>query len=155
MLTTFRADSVVLDALRAGAVGFLLKHASPVQIVDAIATVARGEPTVSPSVLAQLIDHVARAGDASAADRLRELTDRERDVALAVAQGLSNADIGRALHLSVGSVKARVSAAMAKLGIENRVQLAIIAHESAAASLAGTDPGTASRPGGTGSRPGG
>jgi DNA-binding NarL/FixJ family response regulator len=133
ILTTFRADAVVLDALRAGAAGFLLKHTPPEQIVQAIITAAAGEPTVSPTVLAQLIDYVAGTRSAPAADRMAQLTDRERAVALCVADGLSNGDIADTLHLSVGSVKVHISAALAKLGIDNRVQLAIIAHESRAA----------------------
>jgi len=131
MLTTFRADAIVLDALRAGAAGFLLKHTPPEQIVAAVATAAAGEPTVSPSVLGQLIDHV-RASSPVPARRssLRELTEREREVAVAVADGLSNSEIAEQLFLSVGSVKAHISNALAKLGLDNRVQLAIAAHES-------------------------
>jgi DNA-binding NarL/FixJ family response regulator len=132
ILTTFRADALVLDALRAGAAGFLLKHTAPDQIVHAITTAAAGEPTVSPAVLAQLIDYVAGTRSPPAADRMAPLTDREREVSLCVADGLSNGDIADTLHLSVGSVKAHISAALAKLGIDNRVQLAIIAHESRA-----------------------
>jgi DNA-binding NarL/FixJ family response regulator len=130
MLTTFRADSVVLDALRAGAAGFLLKHTPPEQIVAAIATAAAGEPTVSAGVLTQLIDYVAGTGPATATDQLGGLTERERAVALAVADGLSNGEIAERLHLSVGSVKVHISSALAKLDIDNRVQLAIMAHES-------------------------
>jgi DNA-binding NarL/FixJ family response regulator len=130
MLTTFRADSVVLDALRAGAAGFLLKHTPPEQIVAAITTAAAGVPTVSAGVLTQLIDYVAGTRPAAGPDRLGPLTDRERAVALAVADGLSNGEIADRLHLSVGSVKGHISAALAKLGIDNRVQLAILAHES-------------------------
>ncbi|GAB3617361.1 response regulator transcription factor [Okibacterium endophyticum] len=135
MLTTFRADSVVLDALRAGAAGFLLKHTPPEEILAAVTTAATGMPTVSPSVLGQLIDHVRRSGNETSApvqNRLGELTERERDVALAVADGLSNGEIAERLYLSVGSVKAHISSALARLGIDNRVQLAIIAHESRA-----------------------
>jgi DNA-binding NarL/FixJ family response regulator len=138
MLTTFRADAVVLDALRAGAVGFLLKHTPPEQIVAAITTAAAGRPTVSPAVLAQLIDYVAGTSATADPDRMAPLTDRERDVALAVADGLSNGDIADQLHLSVGSVKVHISAALAKLGIDNRVQLAIIAHESRQAGHGGS-----------------
>ena len=132
MLTTFRADSVVLDALRAGAAGFLLKHTPPEQIVAAVATAAAGEPTVSPSVLGQLIEHVRVSRPAPAPSRWRELTEREREVAAAVADGLSNHEIAEQLYLSVGSVKAHISNALAKLGLDNRVQLAIVAHESRA-----------------------
>jgi DNA-binding NarL/FixJ family response regulator len=130
MLTTFRADAVVLDALRAGAAGFLLKHTPPEQIVAAIATAAAGEPAVSAGVLTQLIDYVAGTGPAPVTDRLGGLTERERAVALAVADGLSNGEIAERLHLSVGSVKVHISSALGKLDIDNRVQLAIMAHET-------------------------
>jgi DNA-binding NarL/FixJ family response regulator len=133
MLTTFRADGLVLDALQAGAAGFLLKHTPPEQIVAAVLAAAAGEPTVSPAVLEQLIDLVRSAAPepaSSAPNPLAGLTDREREVALAVADGLSNAEIGARLYLSVGSVKTHLSSALARLGLENRVQLAIAAHES-------------------------
>ena len=128
MLTTFRADAVVLDALRAGAAGFLLKHTPPEQIAAAVTTAATGKPTVSPSVLGQLIEHVRSGQPAGDSRRLLELTDRERQVALAVADGLSNSEIAERLYLSVGSVKAHISSALARLALDNRVQLAIIAH---------------------------
>jgi len=133
MLTTFRSDSVVLDALRAGAAGFLLKHSSPDEIVDAVRVAATGQPTVSPAVLRQLIDHVADEGAdtrADAASALDRLSERERQVAFAVAEGLSNTEIAERLFLSLGSVKAHISAALAKLGLENRIQLAILAHDA-------------------------
>jgi DNA-binding NarL/FixJ family response regulator len=143
VLTTFDTEPVVLDALRAGASGFLLKHTPPADIVRAIRAAADGEPTVSPTVLRRLIDHVAdpaggtgadRAGAAvaesgvAAEDVLAALTDRERQVAGAVAEGLGNAEIARRLYLSHGSVKAHISSALTKLGLENRTQLAIAAH---------------------------
>lgn len=137
MLTTFGAETVVLDALRAGAAGFLLKHAPPEQIIEAIHAAAAGEAFVSPGVLRQLIDRVAAdAGDGSApdagsADPLDGLTTREREVAQAVAAGLANGEIAQQLFLSVGSVKAHISSALTKLGMDNRVQLAIAAHEAA------------------------
>jgi DNA-binding NarL/FixJ family response regulator len=143
VLTTFDTEPVVLDALRAGASGFLLKHTPPADIVRAIRAAADGEPTVSPTVLRRLIDHVtdtpggtrargAGAGgsgtSAAAEDGLAALTDRERQVAGAVADGLGNAEIARRLYLSHGSVKAHISSALTKLGLENRTQLAIAAH---------------------------
>ncbi|MDR7382685.1 response regulator [Promicromonospora iranensis] len=155
VLTTFDAEPVVLDAVRAGASGFLLKHTPPADIVRAIRSAADGEPTVSPAVLRRLIDHVAdtsgdvgaaRAGAGAAtsgaateagADSLAPLTDRERQVAAAVAEGLGNAEIARRLYLSHGSVKAHISSALTKLGLENRTQLAIAAHT---AGIAGTRP---------------
>jgi len=136
VLTTFRTDATVLEALRAGAAGFLLKHTPPAEIVAAIRTAASGQPTVSGDVLRQLIDHVT-AGEApariDAPDPLGPLTDREREVALAVAEGLGNAEIAGRLFLSHGSVKAHISSALAKLGLDNRIQLAILAHESRSA----------------------
>lgn len=129
MLTTFGAEPIVLDALRAGASGFLLKHSPPDRIVAAVHSAANGEATVSPAVLRQLIDRVASAAPVSGDDELATLNDREREVALAVADGLGNAEIAELLFVSVGSVKAHVSSALAKLGLDNRVQLAIAAHE--------------------------
>ncbi|NLP85893.1 response regulator transcription factor [Microbacterium sp. CFH 90308] len=130
MLTTFGAEPIVLDALRAGASGFLLKHTPPDQIIAAIHAAAAGESSVSPVVLRQLIDHVATEGRPAAEDPLEGLSDREREVALAVADGLGNAEISERLYLSVGSVKAHISSSLSKLGLDNRVQLAVAAHES-------------------------
>lgn len=129
MLTTFDAEAVLLDALHAGAAGFLLKHTPPDQIIAAIHAAAAGEAALSPALLRRLIDRVAGAG-APASDRLEGLTTRERDVAHAVAAGLSNGEIAERLHLSMGSVKTHISSALAKLDLDNRVQLAIAAHES-------------------------
>lgn len=133
MLTTFRGDAVVLDALRSGAAGFVLKHTPPHEIVAAVHTAASGDPAVSPSVVAQLLEHVTAAGErehSRGTGGLDALTEREREVADAVADGLGNTEIAARLFLSVGSVKAHISSALAKLGLENRVQLAIIAHEA-------------------------
>ncbi|MFC0678531.1 response regulator [Lysobacter korlensis] len=133
VLTTFRTDATVLDALRAGAAGFLLKHTPPSEIVTAIRTAAAGQPTVSPDVLRQLIDHVAASElrpPAPSVDPLAPLTDRERKVALAVAEGLGNAEIAERLFLSHGSVKAHISSALTKLSLDNRIQLAILAHDA-------------------------
>lgn len=131
MLTTFGAEPVVLDALRAGAAGFLLKHTSPDRIVAAVHAAAAGEATVSPPVLRQLIDQAtAAAPTGPPEDRLAGLSEREREVARAVAEGLGNAEIAERLYVSVGTVKAHISSALAKLGLDNRVQLAIAAHES-------------------------
>ena len=130
MLTTFGAEPIVLDALRAGASGFLLKHTPPDQIIAAIHAAAAGESSVSPVVLRQLIDHVATEERPAAEDPLEGLSEREREVALAVADGLGNAEISERLYLSVGSVKAHISSALSKLGLDNRVQLAVAAHES-------------------------
>jgi DNA-binding NarL/FixJ family response regulator len=142
VLTTFDTEPVVLDALRAGATGFLLKHTPPGDIVRAVLDAAGGDPVVSPTVLRRLIDRVAQGRGTLDADGgspssvptpdLATLTDREREVAAAVAEGLGNAEIAKRLFLSPGSVKAHVSSALAKLGLENRTQLAIAAYEARA-----------------------
>jgi DNA-binding NarL/FixJ family response regulator len=132
ILTTLATDSVLLEALRAGAAGFLLKHTPPAEIVAAVRSAAAGDPTVSPGALRQLIQHVTGEsaegrGDREEAERFALLSDRERDVAAAVVDGLSNADIAARLHLSQGTVKTHLSSALTKLGLDNRTQLAIVA----------------------------
>ncbi|TYL50127.1 response regulator transcription factor [Nocardioides sp. BGMRC 2183] len=133
VLTTFDADEHIVAALRAGAAGFLLKDTPPPEIVAAIRKVVAGEPMLSPSVTRHLIDRLndpseGRATQARA--RLAGLTDREREVADAVGRGLSNAEIAAALHLSVPTVKAHVSRLFDKLGVTNRVQIAICVHDA-------------------------
>ena len=134
VLTTFDADDLVVGALAAGADGFLLKDTPPAEIVAAIRRVADGEPMLSPSVTRSLIDRLRRDGSgdrvAAAERRLSGLTDRERDVALAVGRGLSNAEIAGELYLSVPTVKAHVSRLFEKLGATNRVQIAICVHDA-------------------------
>ncbi|MFC3980312.1 response regulator [Streptosporangium jomthongense] len=134
VLTTFDADEHVLRALRAGAAGFLLKDTPPEEIVDAVRQVARGLPVLSPAVTRRLIARVADTGRdrhrARALERLAALNDREREVALALAGGRSNAEIGALLHLSVPTVKTHVSGVLAKLGLNNRVQIALLVHDA-------------------------
>ena len=134
MLTTFHADAQVVRALRAGARGYLLKDAPPGDLIDAVRRVAAGEPILSPAVVRRLIDQVADpvtyGRRTAAADLLDRATDRERDVASAVARGLSNAQIGGELGMSVPTVKAHVSRLLAKLGLDNRVQLALVVHDA-------------------------
>ena len=138
VLTTFDADEHVVGALAAGADGFLLKDTPPPLILDAIRKVAAGEPMLSPSVTATLIrklrvDQPGRETadrTAEAERRLAALTARERDVALAVGRGLSNAEIAGELHLSVPTVKAHVSRLFDKLEATNRVQIAICVHDA-------------------------
>jgi DNA-binding NarL/FixJ family response regulator len=134
VLTTFDADATVLEALRAGAAGFLVKHTPPERIVDAVRRAAAGDPVLSPSVAQTLIAHVASGDGRSAArrtarERLDLLAERERAVAMAVADGLSNAEIAKRLFMSVGTVKAHISSALAKLDLTNRIQLALLAHD--------------------------
>ncbi|MFJ2029771.1 response regulator [Streptosporangium sp. NPDC087985] len=134
VLTTFDADEHVLRALRAGAAGFLLKDTPPEEIVTAVRQVARGHPVLSPAVTRRLIARVADAGQdrrrTHARDRLALLADREHEVALAVGQARSNAEIAAALYLSVPTVKTHVSAILAKLGLNNRVQIALLVHDA-------------------------
>jgi DNA-binding NarL/FixJ family response regulator len=140
VLTTFDADEHVVEALAAGADGFLLKDTPPPQILDAIRKVVDDEPMLSPSVTRTLIrrlrdesgvDEPGIADRAAAAEiRLALLTDREREVALAVGRGLSNAEVARELYLSVPTVKAHVSRLFDKLQVTNRVQIAICVHDA-------------------------
>ena len=135
VLTTFDADEHVVRALRDGASGFLLKDTPPAAIVAAIHRVVAGDPVLSPSVTAQLIARLAdsepEAGrQAQAKALLATLTPRERDVALAVAEGGSNAEIAAALYMSLATVKAHVSRVMVKLEAANRVNIAIRVHDA-------------------------
>jgi DNA-binding NarL/FixJ family response regulator len=134
VLTTFHADEQVLRALRAGAAGFVLKDTPPAEIVAAVRKVAAGDPVLSPAVTRQLMSHVAGSGSdtrrAAAAGRLAVLADREREVALAVGRGRSNAEIAAALYMSVATVKAHVSRILAKLDLNNRVQIALLTHDA-------------------------
>ncbi|HEV2796495.1 MAG TPA: response regulator transcription factor [Nocardioides sp.] len=136
VLTTVDTDDMVLRALRTGAAGFLLKDTKPARLVEAIRAVAAGQPMLSPSVTAQLIAAVTR-GDAGEHDRARSaraalsaLTERERDVADGVARGLSNAEVAAELYMGVPTVKTHVGRIFAKLGVENRVQVAILVHDA-------------------------
>jgi DNA-binding NarL/FixJ family response regulator len=132
VLTTFDADEYVVEALAAGADGFLLKDTPPQQVVDAIRKVADGEPMLSPAVTRSLIRQVAGStrSPVHVTARLANLTERERDVALAVGRGLSNAEIAAELYLSVPTVKAHVSRLFDKLAVTNRVQIALCVHDA-------------------------
>jgi DNA-binding NarL/FixJ family response regulator len=134
VLTTFDADDQVLRALRAGASGFLLKDTPPAEIVRAVRLVAAGEAMLSPTVTRRLLEHVADGGFDTQRARARELldrlTEREREVAIAIGQGKSNAEIGTELYMSVATVKAHVSRLLTKLELNNRVQIALLAHDA-------------------------
>jgi DNA-binding NarL/FixJ family response regulator len=134
VLTTFDADELVLRALREGAAGFLLKDTPPAQLVEGVRRVAAGEPILSPTVTARLIATVTRPEDRSRRDdavrRLEQLTPRERDVATAVARGLSNAEIAEQLFLGLATVKTHVAHLFAKLDVTNRVQIARLVHDA-------------------------
>jgi DNA-binding NarL/FixJ family response regulator len=137
VLTTFDADDYVLRALHAGASGFLLKHTPPADIIRAVRAVAAGDPMLSPTITRRLIGHVtdneARTRRQDARERLDRLTDREREVAVAIGLGKTNAEIGRELYMSVATVKAHVSHVLEKLELNNRVQIALLAHDAGAA----------------------
>ncbi|NDZ93998.1 response regulator transcription factor [Streptomyces sp. SID6673] len=135
VLTTFDADDYVVRALAVGADGFLLKDTAPQDIVAAIKNVLRGEPALSPSVTAALIKQVVHNGGVagrSSPERasLGSLTEREREVAVCLAKGASNAEIAEQLYMSVATVKAHISHIFGKLGTSNRVQVAIIMHDA-------------------------
>jgi DNA-binding NarL/FixJ family response regulator len=134
VLTTFDTDDHVLRALRAGASGFLLKDTAPADIVRAIRAVAAGEPILSPTVTRQLIGHIAGTDGGArrrqAREQLDRLTGREREVAVAIGRGKSNAEIGRELYMSIATVKAHVSRLLEKLKFNNRVQIALLAHDA-------------------------
>ncbi|HEV3496396.1 MAG TPA: response regulator transcription factor [Actinomycetes bacterium] len=133
ILTTFDADEHVLRALRAGAAGFVLKDTPPTEIVDAVRRVAQGLPVLSPAVTRRLIARVAGSNQdrrIRARERLALLNDREREVAVAVGQGRSNAEISSVLYLSVPTVKTHVSSILTKLDLNNRVQIALLAHDA-------------------------
>ncbi|MCL7368508.1 MULTISPECIES: response regulator transcription factor [Streptomyces] len=134
VLTTFHADEQVLRALRAGAAGFVLKDTPPAEILDAVRRVAAGDPVLSPAVTRRLMERAAGAGPDTRRTRARArvdtLNDREREVAVAVGRGLANAEIAAHLFMSVATVKAHVSRVLAKLGLNNRVQIALLTYDA-------------------------
>jgi DNA-binding NarL/FixJ family response regulator len=130
ILTTFDLDEYVFEALRAGASGFALKSRPLEELLAAIRTIAAGEALLAPSVTRRLIAHFADRSRAPATPPpgLAELTDREREVLSLVAQGLSNAELARTLHVSVPTAKTHVSRILTKLGARDRTQLVILAY---------------------------
>ncbi|WP_158369831.1 response regulator [Cellulosimicrobium cellulans] len=135
VLTTFDTDDMVVTALREGATGFLLKNTPPADLLAAVHAAAEGRPMLSPSVTAQLIAAVShgpdRATGQDARRRLALLTERETEVAEAVARGLSNQDIASELFMSVGTVKTHIGHLFDKLGVDNRVQVALLVRDAA------------------------
>jgi DNA-binding NarL/FixJ family response regulator len=156
VLTTFGHDEYVADALAAGAAGFLLKDATPEELVHAVRVVARGDSLLSPAVTTRLIARLLPtlgSGPGGGAERagawreaLGQLTEREREVLMLVARGGSNAEIGAELYISEATVKTHISHLLAKLGLRDRVQAVIAAYE-----LGLTSPGGAGTRGGAGS----
>ncbi|MET9453179.1 response regulator transcription factor [Streptomyces cinerochromogenes] len=132
VLTTFDLDEYVYEALRAGASGFLLKDARPEELLSAIRVVAAGEGILAPAVTRRLIDTFARGAPppSPASGPLGRLTQREREVLLKIASGLTNAEIGAELGVTTGTVKSHVNALLSKLGLRDRVQATILAYET-------------------------
>lgn len=134
ILTTFDTDESVLTALQAGASGFLLKDTQPAELVEAVRRSAEGRIMLSPAVTRRLVAAATRLPEPTVRERARErltvLTPREVDVAYAIADGLSNAEIAARLFLSVTTVKSHTAHILTKLGVANRVQIAIAVHES-------------------------
>lgn len=124
VLTAFDTDRLVSSALRAGAVGFLLKDSSPEQILQAVRSAAHGQRPFSPAVLEQLVTTTAMTAPSRQAPTT--LTGREREVAILVAQGLVNSEIAEQLGIGPATVKTHVSALLEKFGVRNRVQLAVV-----------------------------
>jgi DNA-binding NarL/FixJ family response regulator len=130
VLTTFGLDEYIVEALRAGASGFLTKDAPAADLVAAVKAVANGDAVLSPQVTRRLLDVVAhRLPKASPPDRLASLTEREREVFDLIAAGLSNAEIASALVVAEPTVKTHVSNVLSKLGLRDRVQAVILAYE--------------------------
>jgi DNA-binding NarL/FixJ family response regulator len=136
VLTTFDLDEYAFGALRAGASGFLLKDVRPGELVAAIRTVASGDAVVSPRVTRRLLEEYAQVLPVSANQReprfprLSTLTEREREVLIAVARGLSNTEIAASLFVSEATVKSHVGRILAKLALRDRVQIVVLAYEA-------------------------
>jgi DNA-binding NarL/FixJ family response regulator len=136
VLTTFDLDEYVFAALRAGASGFLLKDVPPADLLTGIRAVAAGDAVVAPSVTRRLLDAFAghlpdpATGRSPTDQRLRQLTDRERQVLVEVARGYSNAEIAQLLTVSEATVKTHVGRVLAKLGLRDRVQVVVFAYEA-------------------------
>ncbi|MFC4857717.1 response regulator [Actinophytocola glycyrrhizae] len=129
ILTTFDREDYLFEALRAGASGFLLKNASPEDLVDAIRVVARGDALLSPAVTRRVIARFSAAAPPARAHRPPELTDREFEVLVQLARGASNAEIAAQLYLGEATVKTHVSRVLTKLGLRDRTHAVVFAYE--------------------------
>jgi DNA-binding NarL/FixJ family response regulator len=132
VMTTFDLDEYALSALRNGASGFLLKDTPPDHLVSALRSVASGDAVVSPSVTRRLLDRFlgSAGGELRDASVLDVLTEREREVLMLIAQGLSNTEIARKLFLSEATVKTHVGRVLSKLDLRDRVQAVVLAYET-------------------------
>jgi DNA-binding NarL/FixJ family response regulator len=132
ILTTFGLDEYIVEALRAGASGFITKDVPADELVRAVRVVAAGDALLTPAVTRQLLDRVARRLPAPVSrdpEALAELTEREREVLELVARGMSNAEIAAALFIGEATVKTHVSNVLMKLGLRDRVQAVVLAYE--------------------------
>lgn len=131
VITTFDHDEYVHGALKAGARGFLLKDAGPELLVQAIHAAANGDALIAPNVTARLLSVFSGSGSPHPpVQPVVPLTDREEDVLLTVARGRTNSEIAEDLHISLSTVKTHLTALMGKLGVRNRVELAMWAYET-------------------------
>ena len=130
ILTTFDLDDYVYEALRAGASGFLLKDRPPEELVAAVRVIAAGEALLAPTVTRRLIEEFARRPPTVTRTGLDELTEREREVLVLMARGLSNAEIARVLFVAETTVKTHVGRVLHKLGLRDRAQAVVLAYES-------------------------
>src|SRR5262249_4011501 len=129
VVTTFNVDKYVYEALRAGASGFLLKDAPPLELINGVRTIARGESLLSPAVTRTLIGRFADR-TRPAAEPITALTAREQEVAKLIAEGLSNAEIAQQLVISGETVKTYVSRILTKLDLRDRVQIVVLAYRT-------------------------
>ena len=130
IVTTFDADQYVFEALRAGASGFVLKDASPEQLVAAVRLVATGDALVAPARTRRLIESQVRPKSSHNVEAIRALTDREREVLVLMARGLDNGQIAAELSISEATVRTHVGHVLAKLDARSRVQAVVVAYES-------------------------
>lgn len=130
VLTSFDTDEFVLGALRAGASGFLLKHTPPQQLVDAVRQAAAGTMSFSPEALQRLVAATDTPEALPGTERVSTLSEREAEIAGLVTEGLTNNDIAGRLYLSVPTIKTHLARIFEKLGVTNRVQLALVVHEA-------------------------
>jgi DNA-binding NarL/FixJ family response regulator len=141
IVTTYELDEYIVEALRAGAAGFILKDAPPDELIHAVRTVAAGEALLAPSVTRRLLEHVVRRMPERPKPpaSYEELTAREREILLLIAHGLSNPEIAQRLYLSPGTVKSHVSHILIKLGLRDRVQAVVLAYETGLVSAGDRD----------------
>jgi DNA-binding NarL/FixJ family response regulator len=136
-LTTFDLDEYVFAAVRAGACGFLLKDVSPDDLVHSVKVVARGEAMLAPTLTRRLLERFAAQPEPNAEAALAGVSEREREVLVLVAKGLSNTEISEQLFLSEATVKTYVSRLLTKLDVRDRVQLAVLAYERGVVRVGG------------------